>query len=127
MLRVLALVLGALILAPIGAHAGYYAEEHEAVREIIAAFEQDTGKQVELVFYAEDELPNKIVATFEVGQPPDFAFGLLLGTFIGQWAFEGRLVDLTHTVGHFTDLFDPDVLSWAVWLNASAHGVTAGD
>ncbi len=47
-------------MAPLGAQAadlvvwwekGYYAQEDEAVREIIAAFEQETGKQVELVFY----------------------------------------------------------------------------
>ena len=28
---------------------GYYPQEDEAVREIVAAFEQKTGKQVELV------------------------------------------------------------------------------
>ena len=48
----------ALILAPLGARAadlvvwwekGYYPQEDEAVAEIIAAFEQETGKQVELV------------------------------------------------------------------------------
>ena len=39
---------------------GYYAQEDEAVREIIAAFEQETGKQVELVFYSQDELPEKL-------------------------------------------------------------------
>ena len=27
-----------------------------------------------------------------------------------QWAYEGRLVDLTDAVGHFADLFDPDAL-----------------
>ena len=30
---------------------GFYAQEDEAVTEIIAAFEQETGKQVELVFH----------------------------------------------------------------------------
>jgi ABC-type glycerol-3-phosphate transport system substrate-binding protein len=52
------LVAAALVLAPLGARGadlavwweeGYYAQEDEAVREIIAAFEQETGKQVELV------------------------------------------------------------------------------
>ena len=52
-----------LALAPLGARAadlvvwwekGYYPQEDEAVREIIAAFEQETGKQVELVFYPQD-------------------------------------------------------------------------
>jgi ABC-type glycerol-3-phosphate transport system substrate-binding protein len=47
----------------------YYAEEGEALKEIIAAFEQESGKQVELVFYPQEELPEKILATFEAGQP----------------------------------------------------------
>ena len=58
-MRARAVVLAvALVLAPLGARAadlvvwwekGFYPEEDEAVREIIAAFEQKTGKQVELV------------------------------------------------------------------------------
>ena len=76
----------ALIMAPFGANGrrprrlvgeGYYAEEDEALREIIAAFEQESGKQVELVLYPQEELPDKIVAALEAGQPPDFAFGLV--------------------------------------------------
>jgi hypothetical protein len=48
----------AIIMAPLAAKAadlvvwwdkGYYAQEDDALREIIAAFEQETGKQVELV------------------------------------------------------------------------------
>jgi multiple sugar transport system substrate-binding protein len=126
-IRALALAV-ALVAAPLGATAadlvvwwdeGRYAEEGEAVREIIAAFEQDTGKQVELVFHAEDEHPEAIVAALEAGQPPDFAFGLFLDIYIGPWASEDRLVDLSDAIGHFADLFDSDVLGWTMWLNAS--------
>ena len=79
------LVTLALILAPLGARAadlvvwwekGDYAQEDEALREIIAAFEQESGKQVELVLHPQEELPDKIEAALEAGQPPDFAFGL---------------------------------------------------
>jgi hypothetical protein len=49
---------------------GYYPEEHEAVREIIAAFEQGSGKQVELVQYPQAELPYKIVAALKAGGRP---------------------------------------------------------
>jgi multiple sugar transport system substrate-binding protein len=117
----------AIVMAPLGAQAadlviwwdeGYYPEEHEAVEEIVAAFQQETGKQVELVFHPLEELPGKIAAALEVGQPPDFAFGLLLNSSVGQWAFNDRLVDLSDSVGHFSDLFDPQVLSWELWLNA---------
>jgi multiple sugar transport system substrate-binding protein len=117
-----------LILAPFTAPAadlvvwwdeGYYAQEDEAVREIIAAFEQKTGKQVELTFHPLDEHPDKISAALAAGRPPDFAFGALLGDFIGEWAFGDRLVDLTDTVGSFSDLFDPDALAWWMVVNES--------
>ena len=60
-----ALVATALLLAPLGARAadlvvwwekGFYPQEDEAVREIIAAFEQKAGKQVELVRPAQNEM-----------------------------------------------------------------------
>ena len=51
------------VMAPLGAMAaelvwekGFYQQEDEAVREIIAAFEQKAGKQVELAFYPQREL-----------------------------------------------------------------------
>ena len=60
-MRARAVVLAvAIVLAPLGAQAadlvvwwdrGYYPQEDEAVREIIDAFEQKSGKQVEVVFY----------------------------------------------------------------------------
>ena len=118
----------ALIFAPLGARAadlvvwwneGYYAEEDEAVREIVAAFEQKTGKQVELVLHPEQELPDKLVAAVEAGQPPDFAFSIVNTQHDEQWAYEGRLVDLTDAVGHFSDLFDPDALEAVTLLDAT--------
>ena len=96
---------------------GFYAQEDEAVREIVAAFEQDTGKRVELTFHPLLELPAKIGEALGAGQPPDFAFGLPMAAYILDWAFEDRLVDLTDTVRSFSDLFDPDALAWWVAPN----------
>jgi multiple sugar transport system substrate-binding protein len=123
MLLVLALVVAALILAPLSARAadlvvwweeGIYAQEDEAVAETIGAFEQDTGKRVELVQPTEMELPDKMTAAFEAGTPPDFVFGVLLQDYVGPWADDDRLVDLSDTIGHFSDLFDPDSLAWVM-------------
>jgi ABC-type glycerol-3-phosphate transport system substrate-binding protein len=95
------LVTLALILAPLGAKAadlvvwwdeGYHAEEYNPVREIVAAFEQNIGKQVELVFHPETEHPEAIQAPLEAGEPPDFAFGYYLDYPIGPWASGDRLV-----------------------------------
>ena len=86
MQRLLPILLAAtLVMAPLGAQAadlvvwwekGYYAQEDDAVREIVAAFEQESGKQVELVFQQQEEFPQKIMAALEAGAPPDFAFGI---------------------------------------------------
>jgi multiple sugar transport system substrate-binding protein len=120
------LVTLALILAPLGAKAadlvvwwdeGFYTEEHEAVEEIVAAFEQQTGKQVELVFHPEGEHPEAILAALEAGQPPDFAFGFRVDAHIPDWAFNDRLVDLSSAVSDSSDLFDPVALAWMALPN----------
>jgi multiple sugar transport system substrate-binding protein len=98
---------------------GWTAEEDEAIREIVAAFDQKSGKQVELVLHPEQELPDKVVAAVEAGEPPDFAFSILNIRQSEQWAYEGRLVDLTDAVGHFADLFDQDALDAVTLLDAT--------
>ena len=117
-----------LVMAPLGARAadlvvwwekGWTPQEDGAVREIIAAFEHKTGKRVELVLPSHDDILAKTKAAFEAGKPPDFAFGVLLYMYPGQWALEDRLVDLSDAVGTFSNLFDPEALDRAVWRNAS--------
>jgi multiple sugar transport system substrate-binding protein len=116
----------AIMMAPLGAEAadfvvwwekGVHAQEDEAVREIIAAFEQDSGKQVELSFDPMEKLPGKIEAALEADRPPDFAFGYWLTTYVPKWARTDRLVDLSDAVGHFSDLFDPYQLERATLFN----------
>jgi multiple sugar transport system substrate-binding protein len=116
-----------LAMAPLGANAadlvvwwqkGFYAQEDEALAEIVAAFEQKTGKQVEVALYDELELPAMIVAALEADRPPDFAWGLEIAQYIAAWALDDRLVDLTDAIGAFSNLFDSDALDRVVWLNA---------
>jgi multiple sugar transport system substrate-binding protein len=99
-------------------HKAHHAEENEALKEVVAAFEQETGKQVEITFVPLEEQPSNIEAAFEARRPPDIAFGFWLITYIPGWALDYRLLDLTDTVGHFSDLFDPKQLDRALLLNA---------
>jgi multiple sugar transport system substrate-binding protein len=96
---------------------GFYAEEAKALREAVAAFEQQSGKQVELVLHGLTEFDDKLPAAIEAGRPPDIAFGIAVGDHIPEWAFHDRLANLTDTVGSFSDLFDPDALNWYSLLN----------
>jgi multiple sugar transport system substrate-binding protein len=95
----------------------WYAEEEDALREVVAAFEQETGKQVEVAFYPVEELPAKIVAALDAGQPPDLAYGLDMLFRIPEWASEDRLVDLSETVGTFSNLFDADAFASVTLVN----------
>ncbi len=129
-------LVASLLMAPLAAEAadlvvwwekGWYLDEDRAVAELVAAFEQKTGKQVELLQPTQDELSDKIEAALAAGQPPDFAYGILLQNYDDQWAYEDRLVDLKDAIDHFSGLFDPDLLELATMLNGrtSGHGLYA--
>ncbi|HSA82308.1 MAG TPA: ABC transporter substrate-binding protein [Geminicoccaceae bacterium] len=116
----------ALVMTPLGAKAadlvvwwekGFTVEEDEAVRELIGAFEQGSGKEVELSFYPQAQLPDEIEAALETGTPPDFAFGLDASSYVAQWAFDDRLVDLSDAIGSFANMFDVEALASAVLVN----------
>jgi multiple sugar transport system substrate-binding protein len=124
--QAIALAAAALILAPLGARAadlvvwwekGFYPQEDAAVAEIIAAFEQKTGKQVELVQPTQDELLDKAQAALESEQLPDFLWGTTSEIWIAQWAYEDRLVDLGEALAPVLDLFDADAIEASTLLD----------
>ena len=115
-----------LAMAPLGAKAAdlvvwweeaWYPEEERAIAEMIAAFEQQTGKKIELVSN-QSAAGEEVQAALEAGQPPDFLWGLG-GTTNGaeQWAYEDRLVNLDQALGPLRELFDADLLERATLLN----------
>ena len=128
-MRVRAILLAAaLALAPLGARAadlvvwwdeGFHSEEDQAVREIVAAFEHETGRRVELVLPSQDELTTKTLDALGAGHPPDLLYGALVSYYYPRWAQEGRLVDLTDALGPFTTQFDRDALAAATLFDAT--------
>jgi multiple sugar transport system substrate-binding protein len=114
----------ALAIAPLGVNAadlvvwweqGFYPQEDEAVEEIIAAFEQESGKQVELVQPAQDEVFDKAQAALVEGRPPDFLYGTDVSWEL--WAHEDQLANLEGTVRPVLDLFDADAVEAAMLVN----------
>jgi multiple sugar transport system substrate-binding protein len=108
--------------APLGAQAADLAEEDQAVREVIAAFEQGSGKHVELVLGPRDNLVADLLAAIRAGrETPDFIYTVAENEPYERWVYEGRLVDLTDAVGHFSDLFDADALQRATLLDGTTN------
>jgi multiple sugar transport system substrate-binding protein len=115
-----------LVMTPLGAKAaefvvwwekGFFPQATEAVAEIVAAFEEEAGKDVEIVFQTPEEMLDNTQAAVEAGQPPDFLFGLVTGNSLDEWAYEDRLIDLTDAVGPLASLFDADALEASTLLN----------
>ena len=72
--------------------------EDTAVHDLISAFEDKTGKQVELVRQDVDQQTALVQAAIDAGRPPDFLFGQIAEHVIPRWAEEGRLVVELHEV-----------------------------
>jgi multiple sugar transport system substrate-binding protein len=96
---------------------GFYEQEDDAIREIVAAFEQQTDKQVELVLHPQAEMRDKVEATFSQGPTPDFVWGPFSYDWVPAWAYDDRLVALDDALGKIVDQFDADAIDQATLLN----------
>ncbi len=84
----------------------YYPEEDEKFEEIVAAFEQEKGVDVELSFFTNEDMPVKTLAALTAGEPPDLAFAFLFDLqHTSRWAFEGVLEDVSDVIEPMEDRF----------------------
>jgi multiple sugar transport system substrate-binding protein len=116
MRRQVIVLAAALAMAPLGSQAadlvvwweqGFYPQEDEAVAEIIAALEQESGQQIELIQPAQDEVFDKAQVALAAGRPPDFLYGTDVSWEL--WAHEDQLADLAGTLSPVLKLFDADI------------------
>ena len=89
---------------------GFYPEEDTAIEAVVAAYEQASGKDVELTFYSQEEVTDKTLAALDAGDPPDLALILGVGSYLPKWARDDVLADLSDVVGPIEDEFFPGVL-----------------
>ena len=102
---------------------GFYPEEDQAIKAIVAAYQQETGKAVELTLYPQDDLAPKVVSRVDAGEPPDLLMGLGM-SYLPNWALDDVVVDLSDVVGPIQDQFYPGVLA-NVRLRNDKTGETA--
>lgn len=121
----------AAILAPVAAQAetltvwwnkGYYPEEDAAIKATVQKWEQKTGNKVQLSFYSTEDLPTKLVAAMNTGSVPDIAYEDV-GDFaqIPQFAWDGKLTDLSDVVSPVKDLYTKTALLTAHLYNDKAQ------
>jgi multiple sugar transport system substrate-binding protein len=119
------LALSTLLAAPLPALAadltiaweeGFYPEEDKAIEAVVAAYEQETGKDVQLTFYPQEEVIDEALAALNAGAPPDLLMSLG-GSNLPTWAFDDVLADVSDVVEPIEDQFFPGVLDNVRLLN----------
>lgn len=97
---------------------GFYPEEDLALKEFIAAWEAESGIDVELSLYSSDDILNQAVVALENGNPPDILFAHRADyTLQPQWAWEGKLVDVSDVLAPYQEEFTPAALEAAYLYN----------
>jgi multiple sugar transport system substrate-binding protein len=96
---------------------GYYPEEDEGIRRMVADFEKKTGTTAELDLFPQAETVTKLLAALAAGQPPDVVFAYSYGGHESRWAAEGLLMDLSEVVRPNESRYAPTVLDWVRHLN----------
>ena len=96
----------------------YYPEEDQKFEEIIAEFEKEKGVNVDLSFFANEDVPVKTLAALTAGNPPDLAFGFLFDLqHTSRWAYEGQLEDVSDVIEPMKDRFQDVALESVYLLN----------
>lgn len=103
---------------------GFYPEEDQAVEAVVAAYEQETGQDVEWTFYPQDEVIGEVLAALDAGTPPDLLVSLVGSSNLPRWAHDDMLADLSDVLGPIESQFYPGVLDNVRLLNGET-GATA--
>ncbi|MGD1712311.1 extracellular solute-binding protein [Dapis sp. BLCC M172] len=78
---------------------GYYPEQEEALKKVVAEWLEKTDNKVELLFLSEDDILQAGIDALAAGKPPDILFSERAEfTLIPQWAWEGKLADVSDVI-----------------------------
>lgn len=96
----------------------YYPEEDEQFDKTVAAFEAESGLDVEYVYYTNEDVPRKVLAALTAGDPPDLAYGFLFDLqHTSRWAYDGVLADVSDVVEPIQEHLLPTALQSVTLLN----------
>ena len=90
---------------------GFYKGEDDALNAVVDKFQKATGVKVDLSLYATEDCVTKSVGAVQAGTPPDVGFCTTYDfRTTGQWAFEGKLEDVSDVIEPLKGEILPDSL-----------------
>ncbi|MDJ1160121.1 extracellular solute-binding protein [Chelatococcus sp. SYSU_G07232] len=100
---------------------GFYKGEDDALLQMIDKFQKATGVKVDLSLYSTEDCVTKSVGAVEAGTPPDVGYCTTYDfRTTGQWAWEGKLEDVTDVIEPLKENFQPQALATTYLM----HGKT---
>ena len=90
---------------------GYYPDQDEALQKVIADWQEKTNNKVEISFFSTDDILEAGTNALTEGKPPDILFSPIGEfTLIPQWAWEGKLVDVSDVIEPVKNLYSDTIL-----------------
>src|SRR5688572_20805620 len=78
---------------------GYYPEEDEGIRRIVAGFERAAGQSVVLNYWTQEDLPTKVIAALAADELTYVVYCVSCSVHLVRLAHDGLLFDLTEVIG----------------------------
>jgi len=90
---------------------GYYPEETDALKEIIARWKQKSGIKVELTLLSEKDTLKELNNAIAAGNPPDILYSIEADTkIIPRLAWNNQLADVSEVVEPLENLYTGSVI-----------------
>ncbi|MGK7925273.1 MAG: ABC transporter substrate-binding protein [Spirulina sp.] len=100
----------------------FYVQENEALKAVIAAWQNKTGKKVNLFFFPEDDILKNTENVLKAGNPPDIVFANRTDATLGpRWAWDGKLADVSEVVEPLKEVYSPTALQSVYYYNNSTR------
>ena len=97
---------------------GFTLEEDEALQQIINNWQSESGKDIKLTFYSNDELPEKASRAIQAGTPPDLIMGSSMERELNpRLAWENKLSDVSDVIAPIQDLYAESALEAIYYYN----------
>ncbi len=97
---------------------GYYLEQDEALKKVVTEWQEKTDNKVELLFLSEDDILQAAIDALAAGKAPDILFSERAEfTLIPQWAWEGKLLDISDVIEPVKKLYSDTALKSAYLYN----------
>ena len=97
---------------------GFYKGEDDALLAVVDKFQKATGVKVDLSLYATEDCVTKSVGAVQAGTPPDVGFCTTYDfRTTGQWAFEGKLEDVSDVLEPLKAQIQPQALATTLLMN----------